>query len=161
MKYCTECGTKLTEKELEREGLIPYCNHCKEYRFPTFNVAVSIIAMNQSKDKILLIRQYGKQDFILVAGYVNKGESAEHTVVRELQEETGLSVLDIQYNRSSYYEPSNTLMLNFSCIVENEALDKLTDEVDYAEWFTIEEARMHIKKNSLAQKFLEAFIRGI
>ena len=139
--------------------MIPYCSKCREYRFPNFNVAVSIIVMNQQKDKILLIKQYGMKDFILVAGYINKGEAAEHAVIRELQEETGLNAVAVHYNRSKYYEPSNTLMLNYNCIVEHEALDGLTDEVDYAEWFTIEDVKDNIKKGSLAQEFLEEFLK--
>lgn len=158
MKYCIECGTKLIEKELEKEGMVPYCSSCKEYRFPVFNTAVSIIVMNPAKDKILLIQQYGAKEYILVAGYVNKGEDAEHAVARELQEETGLKALNIQYNRSSYYVPSNTLMLNFFCIAEKETLDGLTDEIDYANWFTVEEAKKNIKRNCLAQQFLNMFL---
>ena len=48
--------------------------------------------------KILLIQQYGKARNILVAGYVNKGESAEEAVVREVKEETGLTVVDYRFN---------------------------------------------------------------
>ena len=40
MKYCVECGTKLIYKELENEGMIPYCEKCHEYRFPIFSSAV-------------------------------------------------------------------------------------------------------------------------
>lgn len=158
MKYCIECGTKLVEKELDKEGIIPYCPNCRAYRFPNFNVAVSMIVMNPQKDKILLIQQYGRKDFILVAGYVNKGEEAEHAVVRELEEETGLKAKNVHFNRSRFYEPSNTLMLNFTCICEDENLDNMTDEVDYAEWFSIEDARKNIKQDSLAQSFLEKFL---
>ena len=64
----------------------------------------------------------------------------------------------IHFNRSKYYEPSNTLMLNFTCIAESENLDKVTDEVDYAEWFTIEEAEKHIKQDSLAHSFLKMYL---
>lgn len=160
-KYCTECGTELIEKELEREGLVPYCPSCKAHRFPGFNVAVSIIVMNPTEDKILLIQQYGSKDYILVAGYVNKGEDAEHTVARELQEETGLKARKIQFNRSHYFAPSNTLMLNFSCVTEDETLAELTDEVDYAKWFAIAEAKENIKPNSLAKRFLKEFLEKI
>lgn len=27
--YCPHCGTKLIEKEIEDEGIIPYCESCK------------------------------------------------------------------------------------------------------------------------------------
>lgn len=158
MKYCMECGTKLEDRYLEGEGMIPYCKTCNQYRFPGFNTAVSMIVMNKSQDKILLIQQYGKKDFILVAGYVNKGENAEQAVVREIGEELGLEVSDVQYNRSQYFEKSNTLIFNYTCTVVDEKLDGITEEVDYAEWFSIEEAQQRIKKNSLAQAFLNDYI---
>ena len=67
------CGTKLQDRELEGEGIIPYCERCGEYRFPVFSTAVSMIVTNTERDKILLIKQYDRDCYILVAGYVNKG----------------------------------------------------------------------------------------
>ena len=49
-KYCQECGTALTEKYLENEGMIPFCPKCNQYRFPMYNVAVSMIVVNKSTD---------------------------------------------------------------------------------------------------------------
>ena len=91
-KYCQECGTALTEKYLENEGMIPFCPKCNQYRFPMYNVAVSMIVVNKMTGKILLIKQYGRPFFILVAGYVNRTESLEHAAIREIKEETGLSI---------------------------------------------------------------------
>jgi NAD+ diphosphatase len=158
MKFCVECGTKLEEKFLEGEGMIPYCDTCKQHRFPIFNTAVSMVVLNEAGDKSLLIKQYGRDFYILVAGYVNKGESAENAVSREVKEEVGLDVTRCLFNKSEYFERSNTLMLNFVCYVKDECLDGMTEEVDHAEWFTIEEARKNIKEDSLAQRFLEHFV---
>ena len=77
MKYCSECGTKLIEKECGIDGLVPYCPTCKQFRFPMFNSAISTIIFNPTKDKILLIKQYGKDFNVLVAGYITKGENAK------------------------------------------------------------------------------------
>lgn len=154
MKYCCECGTELTEKFLEGEGMIPYCESCRSYRFPMFNTAVSMEVYNPAKDKILLIQQYGRKNYILVAGYVNKGESAEHAMVREVMEEVGLHVVEYKFNKSEYFEKSNTLMVNFACVVDSEDLKAATDEVDKAKWFSVEEARKNIYHKSLAEKFL-------
>ena len=77
-KHCYECGTALTERELEGEGIVPYCPQCQQYRFPMYNVAVSMVVIDEQTGQILLIRQYGKPHFILVAGYVNRGEQLEH-----------------------------------------------------------------------------------
>ncbi|WP_281627470.1 NUDIX domain-containing protein [Traorella massiliensis] len=153
MKYCVECGTKLIYKELENEGMIPYCEKCHEYRFPIFSSAVSMIILNPQKDKILLIKQYGRPFYILVAGYINKGENALEAVKREVFEEVHLHVHDLSFNSSEYFEPTNTCMFNFSCISDSEDFS-LTNEVDEAAWFTFEEARQFIKENSLAKRFL-------
>ena len=65
-KHCFECGTALIEKELEEEGIVPYCPKCQQYRFPMYNVAVSMIVVDEETGKILLIQQYGKPSYILV-----------------------------------------------------------------------------------------------
>ena len=57
-----------------------------------YNVAVSMVVTDEETGKILLIQQYGKPTYILVAGYVNRGEAEEDAVVREVREETGLHV---------------------------------------------------------------------
>ena len=89
MSYCIKCGRKLVDRYLENEGVIPYCENCKEYRFKMYNVAISMIVIAPN-NKILLIKQYHKNDYILVAGYVNYQESIESALKRELKEETGI-----------------------------------------------------------------------
>lgn len=157
--HCTECGTLLIHKELENEGMIPYCPSCQEYRFNMYNVAVSMIVINEENDQILLVKQYGRPTFILVAGYVNLGETLEHAVVRELREETGMKADLIRYNRSQYFAPSNTLMCNFTVFVKNDADLHINREIDSCQWFAPSEARNSIKPGSLASQFLLDYLR--
>ncbi|WP_025720074.1 NAD(+) diphosphatase [Paenibacillus sp. 1-18] len=161
MNYCYECGTKLMVKECEGEGPIPFCNTCQVFRFPIFSTAISTAVFHRQSNKVLLIQQYNIQGFILLAGYVSKGESAEQTLVREVMEEVGLQVDEYQYIRSEYFERSNTLMLNFVSIVNDDRLDVLSAEIDQARWFTLEEAKQAILKNSLAESFLLTIIQKI
>ena len=158
MKYCYECGTKLEDRFLEGEGMIPYCTACNEYRFPIFSTAVIMIVQNPAKDKMLLIQQYGRPNNILVAGYINRGETAEETVKREVMEELGLEVEDIQFNQTGFLERNNVLMLNFSCVAKSEDLSGMTKEVDKAAWYPFEEAKKRILHPSLAEKFLLSFL---
>lgn len=152
MIYCMQCGTKLGTRYLEGEGIVPYCPKCQDYRFPVFSTAVSMIVRN-CDGNIILIRQYGRPRFILIAGYVNRGEDAEDAVRREVSEELGMTVTSMVFNRSRFYKPSNTLMLNFSVTVK-EKLPHPNREVDSYEIFTDEEAKENIAEGSLAQKFL-------
>ncbi len=157
-KYCQECGTALTEKYLENEGMIPFCPKCNQYRFPMYNVAVSMIVVNKMTGKILLIKQYGRPFFILVAGYVNRTESLEHAAIREIKEETGMTVSSIKFNRTRFFEPSNTLMCNFTAFVEDDSELSVNNEVDSYCWFSKDEARENIKPESLAAYFLDSYL---
>lgn len=159
MNYCVECGTRLREKYLENEGMIPYCESCGEYRFPIFSTAVSMEVQSPDREKILLIKQYGRDRYVLVAGYVNKGENAEHTVAREVKEEIGVEVKEIHFEKSEYFPKTNTLMLNFSCVACTEDLSHVSEkEIDFCRWFTKKEAAEHIAPDSLAEKFLMYFL---
>ncbi|RUT46818.1 NUDIX domain-containing protein [Paenibacillus anaericanus] len=154
MKFCYACGTELHAKECDGEGLIPYCDTCQVFRFPIFSTAISTAVLNKERNKVLLIRQYNMEDYILLAGYINRGETAEETLIREVKEEVGLEVDEYKYMRSMYFERSNTLMLNFVSVTRDESLLQINQEVEQAEWFTFDEARKVIKKQSLAESFL-------
>lgn len=159
MVYCMTCGTKLEDRWHEREQrVIPYCPHCGEYRYPVFSTAVSMIVMNEKKDRVVLIKQYGRDFYVLVAGYVNKGEDAEDTVAREIREEMGLRVETIEFNRSHYFAPTNTLLLNYTVTVKGEIHPNW--EVDSYAVFTLEEARANILAGSLAEDFLVGYLDG-
>jgi len=159
MNYCMECGTKLKRKPLKGEGEIPYCEHCKSFLFPVFSTACSMIVLNPEKTKILLIQQYGREDYILVAGYVSKGEDAETAALREIREELGVEAADIRFNRTHYFGPSNTLMINFRILLDSEEIHP-NEEIDSWQWFSLEEARERVRPNSLARDFLEGVLDG-
>lgn len=153
--YCPVCGEKLALYFHDQEGLVPYCKHCGEFRFPQFATAVSMVVTNRAKDKILLAKHNGQEDFILFAGYVKKGETAEKTVTREFREETKLNVVKYKYMSSLYHEPHNVLMLNFLVIAENGEVSLDKSELDEAQWFGFDEALAAIRKESVAETFLK------
>ena len=161
MKYCPECGTALVDKELEHEGMIPFCPRCGDYRFPMYNVAVSMIIVNEENQKTLLVKQYGKDFFRLVAGYVNRTETLEHAAARELKEETGMTAERITFNRTRFFEPSNTLMCNFTAFVKNDRELNPNYEIDSCAWFSFDDARRNVDPKILAGQFLNAYLDGM
>lgn len=152
-----ECGSKLFLKELEHEGMIPYCSKCNEYRFPMFNVAVSVIILSYDLTKTLLIKQYNKDFYRLVAGYVNKGEAAEEALVREMEEEIGVKPIYYKLLKTSYFAKSNTLMVNFYAVV-NTCDIKPNYEIDSYNWFSIRDAISALEDAKLAYSFYNNFI---
>lgn len=153
--FCVVCGEPLTLMYADGEGLVPYCKNCGEFRFPQFSTAVSMVVTNRAKDKILLARHCGQKEFILFAGYVKKGETAEKTVAREFKEETNLNTVKAKYMASRYHEPNNVLMLNFLMIAEDGEVRLDTKELEEIKWFSFAEALENIKKDSIAESFLK------
>ena len=142
------------------EGLVKYCDKCMEFRFPIFNTAVSMVVLNSTMDKTLFIQQYGKKRNWLVAGYVNKGESAEEALKRELKEEVGLEIERFWFQKSSYWQKSNTLVFNYVVVVKN--MDVITNcEVDDYNWFSLDEAYENVATGGLAEEFYKFFYKRI
>lgn len=153
--FCSQCGEKLTLMFLNGEGLVPYCKNCREFRFAPFASAVSMVVTNRQRDKILLAKHIGQQEYILFAGYIKKGETAEKAVTREFKEETNLDTVKFKYMSSRYHEPRNVLMLNFLLVAEDGEPVIDTKELEEAKWFTLDEALLHIKHDSTAEMFLK------
>lgn len=89
---------------------------------------------------------------------MNLGEPLEDAVVRELKEEMGLTARRIRFNRTEYFEPSNTLMCNFTAFVENDIELEPNYEIDTYEWFSPEEARKAVRPEILAGRFLNKYL---
>lgn len=153
LNYCPVCGTRLHLKQQPYEAAAPYCERCGEYRFPLFSAAVAATVLDEAGENMILIRQYGQSDPVLVAGYIDKGESAEEAVIREVREELGMTVLNLSFLRSHYYAPSETLMLLYAVTVPEKAAVP-NREVGSWEWVPVERAPGLVKPGGLAETFL-------
>lgn len=159
MKYCYQCGNELILKECNNDGLVPFCECCNEFRFPIFSTAVSMVVLSPDKTKTLFIQQYDKKRNWLVAGYVNKGESAEEAVRRELFEEVGLLVKEMWFQKSKYWPKSNALLFNYVVVVDSMNV-VCNNEVDKYEWFSLDEAYQCVASGGLAEEFYKMFYEG-
>lgn len=159
--FCTECGEKLTLMYAVGEGLVPYCKACGQFRFARFATAVSMVVTNRAKDRVLLAKHKNDEDYILFAGYVKKGETAEKAVSREFKEETKLDVVKYKYMSSRYHEPKNVLMLNFLVIAEDGEPQIDKKELDEVKWFTFDDAAVAVRRDSTAELFLKNALKEL
>ncbi|MBO5496529.1 MAG: NUDIX domain-containing protein [Oscillospiraceae bacterium] len=153
LNYCPVCGARLVRREHPTEPPTAYCERCGDWRFPLFSAAVTAAVWNREHTALLLIWQYGERDPVFPAGYVNKGETAEEAVRRELREELGVELENLRPVCTRYYAPSETLMLHFSAETpEKEA--RPNEEVDAWRWLTAAEADRLIT-GGLARELLD------
>ena len=109
-RYCGKCGLVLKEKEDERAL---QCESCNTIYFPENFPAIIVLIKN--KNKILLARNvdFPEKKYSLIAGYIDVGENAEEAVRREVMEEVGLKVKNIEYYGTQSWPFTSTLMIGF------------------------------------------------
>lgn len=158
--YCNKCGTKLELRDCPGEPQqVPYCPWCEEYRFEQFNAAVIVAIFTEDRKKIFMMRQYGREKFNFLAGYINKGESAEEALRREMMEEMGMTPTSSKILFTTYFGKSNTLMIAFEATVDSEDISQANSaEVDEACWFdSYDKAYDAVIKGAVAERLLKTF----
>ncbi len=111
--------------------------------FPRIDPAI-IVLIHDGHDRAVLARQtvWPQRLFSLLAGFVEAGESFESCVVREVAEEVGLTVTDVEYLGSQPWPFPRSLMVGFHAIGDPEQEFIFHDgEIAEAAWFTRAEVR--------------------
>ena len=70
-----------------------------------------------------------------LAGFIEAGESAEETLVREVREEVGLEVCNLRYFRSQSWPFPNQLMLGYFADYDSGEIVCDPAEISDAQWF--------------------------
>jgi NAD+ diphosphatase len=115
--------------------------------YPRIDPAV-ICLVHDGHDRAVLARQavWPERLFSILAGFVEAGESFESCVVREIAEEIGLTVTNVQYLGSQPWPFPRSLMVGFHAIGDPEQPFAFTDgEIAEAAWFTRAEIRLALE----------------
>lgn len=145
---CARCGAAT---EVIQSGWVRSCPICSAEHYPRTDPAV-IMSVIDADDRILLGRQasWPTLRFSTLAGFVEPGESLEDAVRREVDEESGIRVGDVEYRGSQPWPFPSSLMLGF----RGEALSTeiTVDKVELAEarWWS----RTELQDDVLAQRLL-------
>lgn len=154
--YCPDCGTKLTERIIGDEGLVPYCALCQKPLFDMFSSCVIVLVINEKGEAALLRQNYISDKYYnLISGYMKPGENAEETARREVLEEIGISVSSLNLTGTYWFAKKDMLMIGF--LAEAKKTDfQLSEEVDSAQWVPVEEALQLVHpKGSVSHTLVE------
>ncbi|MBE1514322.1 NAD(+) diphosphatase [Nesterenkonia halotolerans] len=136
--FCAACGTAT---EVDASGWRRVCPNCGAQTFPRTDPAV-ITAVLDAEDRILLgsAFRWDATRYSTFAGFVEAGESVEAALVREIEEEAGVVVSEIQYMGSQSWPFPRSLMLGHFAITEDPSMARPDgDEIREVRWFTREE----------------------
>lgn len=159
-KFCPKCGNELIMRNSWDEGEVPYCpvDDTMYFDLPKPCIVVAVV----KDDEILLMKQsyIYKDSKVLVSGYVTTGESVESTVIREVKEETGITVDNLKYLGSDVVHATELLMLTFMAdYVDGEI--KKSSEVEWVNWSKIEDAICEMKEDEVGKRVVRKVLNEI
>ena len=158
-KFCGKCGHPLVPDTRER---MMYCPHCKNTEYPKISPAVIVGVRNGNR---LLMSKYAggtARRYALIAGFAEIGETLEETVKREVMEEVGLKVKNIQYYKSQPWSLSSSLLMGFYCDLEgSDHIILEEDELSEAQWFEREDIPYDDYDVSLTREMMIRFKKGL
>ena len=134
-RFCGTCGAPTVAA---KAGHVLACTNtaCRHEQFPRLDPA--IIVLISDGERALLGRQasWPVGRYSTIAGFVEPGESLEDAVVREVFEETGIEVTDIEYHSSQPWPFPSSLMLGFTARATTTQIQLRDNELEDARWFT-------------------------
>lgn len=131
-RFCGACGTPTVMAEHERCLRCPACGHSA---YPRISPAMMVLV--KRGDAILLACHAASpaRYFTALAGFVEAGESLEETVHREVREEVGLRVKNLEYFGSQSWPFPHSLMVAFTAEYDGGDITVQPDEIAEARWF--------------------------
>ncbi len=138
-RFCPRCGGAL---EVRASGHELTCAACRRSQFPRSDPAVIMVVAHgepgADDERCLLGRQSGwpAGRYSTLAGFCEPGETLEDAVRREVAEETGVIVGDVEYFGNQPWPLPSSLMLGFIGRAETTEIVVDDIEIDEARWFT-------------------------
>ena len=156
-KFCPQCGSELELRDNYDEGLVPYC---KEHKTLYFDLPKPCMVVAVLKgEKVLLLKQsyIFKDSKVLLSGYVGIDETVEETVYREVEEEAGIKVKNIEYIGSDYVVGKELSMLTYVAQYESGEINQST-EVEFIDWVNLCDALDQMKEDTVGQRVIKKIL---
>ncbi len=157
-RFCSRCATALTVVTHER-ALI--CPACQLTFYPRINPCIIVLVTHG--DAMLLAHgvRFVQPFFSCLAGFIEAGESAEEALHREVYEEVGLRVGELQYFRSQSWPFPHSLMLGYHATYLSGKLRPDPEEIVEARWFEPDALGSLPPEGSLARALIDAHLRRV
>ena len=157
-RFCGRCGTptKLDEKDMMLK-----CPECGQNHYP--RIAPAIIVAIRKGDELLMAKHsyHDNIRYALIAGFVEPGEGIEEAVHREVLEEVGVKIKNLEYQRSQSWPFPNSLMLAFTAEYDSGDIKVDGDEILKAKWFKKDEIIRYGSDISISDWLIQEFIDSV
>lgn len=145
---CSKCGAGTTSS---LGGAVRVCEECEAQHHPRTDSAV-IVLVRDADDRILLGRQavWPVGRFSTFAGFLEPGETFEQCVSREVFEESGVTVSQINYLGSQPWPFPASIMIAFEAVIDDPAAARPDgEEIVELRWYSRAQMRTAMEDGTL------------
>ncbi len=154
-QFCSKCGSRIkkifgvTEKK---------CLRCNLSFFP--NLSPAIMVLIQHDDEILLARSahFKPGVYSALAGFIDVGETAELAVHREVKEEVGLDIFDLEYFGTQSWPFPGSFMIAFKAKYLKGEINRDENEIEDARWFSLKELPVLPAYPSISKRLIDSYL---
>lgn len=154
--HCASCAKPMHRLAGEWGKLCPTCG---SHHFP--HIHPCVIVLVRRPGEVLLARkpEWAPNRYSLVAGFLEFGESLEEAVVREVAEETGISITNLRYMGSQCWPFPSQIMTGFVADYAGGELVIQESELEDARWFPLDGLPNLPPKRSIARYLLDTVLQ--
>jgi NAD+ diphosphatase len=155
-RFCGQCGSTTTKVSWETAV---QCTRCDHRSYPRVSPCV-IIAIYRDNQILLAksTRHLKTGMYSTIAGFVESGESLENAVAREIFEEVGVRVTDIEYFGSQPWPFPHALMVGYLAKWESGDIQIDDHEIADAQWYDVDDLPLTPPKFSIAGQLIETVV---
>jgi NAD+ diphosphatase len=131
-RFCGQCGSAM---HLVNWELAVLCNRCGHRCYP--RIAPCVLVGITRPGQILLARssRHKAGSFSILAGFVESAETLEQAAVREVKEEVGVDIINLNYIGSQPWPFPHSLMIGFTADYQQGEIVCQPNEIEEAAWF--------------------------
>ncbi|WP_342120965.1 NAD(+) diphosphatase, partial [Pseudoduganella sp. OTU4001] len=131
-RFCGACGGPMARADGERAMR---CSACGHLAYPRISPAMMVLIKKGGQRLLACHANSPYKRFTALAGFLEAGESIEEAVHREVFEEVGLRVHNLQYFGSQSWPFPHSLMIAFTAEYLDGEIVTDPKEISEARWF--------------------------
>jgi NAD+ diphosphatase len=141
--FCAKCGAAT---KMQDAGYRRHCAACGTDHFPRTDPVVIMAVCHGNKTLLGRQKVWPENMYSTLAGFMEPGETIEAAVRREVMEEVGVKLGQVEYVASQPWPFPSSLMIGMLGWAENTDLTIDETEIETARWFDAMEVRQMLDR---------------
>lgn len=153
--FCSCCGSRTEDHARDFAKICPSCGYTQYPR-----ISPCIIVLVTRADHVLLAcgANFNRPMYSTLAGFVEPGETLEQAVHREVWEESGIVIKNLQYRGSQPWPFPHSLMVGFWAEYAGGEIQVDPHELADAGWYHLSQLPPIPPKGSISRRLIDDYL---